>query len=1116
MDIVAWLRELGLERYAEAFAEGDIDAEVLPDLTEADLERLGVSLGHRKKLMRAIARLGERSEPEMPVASGSAPRHESAELRHLTVLFCDIVGSTDLAQRLDPEDMAAVYRAYRACCERMVARWEGHLNHFVGDGAVVFFGYPQAHEDDAIRAAHAGLELVQAIRGLEIDPGIDCRLRARVGIATGLVLAGELESMDGAGGVVGDTMNLAARLQTLAEPDQVVVGDQTHRLLGAAFETVSLGAPTLKGFAKPVEVWRVDSAGSRARSRFEARAAGRLTPFSGREGEIATLGRLWSAARTGSGQIALLRGDAGIGKSRIFHEFGQRLMREPHAHVALHCSPYHTSSAWHPVVDWIERAADFRDGDDAPARLAKLEALLSATVSTPSTIVPWIARLLSIDLPDQPQPRGLTPQMIKARTIAALCDWIESSAGQQPLLLSVEDAHWLDASSKEFLEVVADSLAVMPVFMLVTSRGDFMSEWNARENFTAIEIGRLDTGAASAMMQRLTGSAPMQPELARRLIAKADGVPLFLEELARMVSEAPTRARESDDIAAAPGGELGVPDTLKDLLTARLDRLGPAKEVAQMGAVIGREFDHDVLSKAMGVAPAKLEEALPWLVEAELVYEIARGGPRRYVFRHALVRDAAYDSLPKRRRKELHRQLAEGIQAKFPGLAQAKPELVAQHYAGAGLADLAVDSWLRAGQRALERSALVEAVEQLHQGLRQLDKLEPGASRDRRELELFRALAPALLTTRGYGSEEAGEAFERLRALCERVGDDLGLFLALRGLWAFRFVRAELFVAADLAEQLLALAEDDESRSIEAHRAAGMTALYRGDFAVAAGHLEEGVALYDRERHHHHAYRYGNDPGVVCLSYGAKALWCLGRAEEAKARSSAALELARELEHPFSRSQALALAGMLAQHHRDVDRVMELAKEAISSSAAYSFRYWMAAGSILHAWARSQTDETRETVEALDEALQDYRASGAELAVPWFMALSAEARGRIGDRERALALLEEAEARGEATGECYYLAEILRLRGDLLSKTGPDEAETAYRRAIGVAEAQQARAWARRARISLARLLAGAGRATEAREALSPVLTDVSQTEDSLDVEAARALMGALPDRING
>jgi predicted ATPase/class 3 adenylate cyclase len=1117
LDIATWLRRLGLEQYERAFEEGDIDVDVLPDLTDADLALLGVSLGHRKKLLRAIARLrpeavaGEGAPPASGLTAQRLSEAPGGERRQLTVLFCDLVGSTELTARTDPEDIAEIIRAYQTCCLDVIRRWEGHLGRYLGDGVLAYFGYPKAHEDDAERAVRAGLELVQAVSALSVS---NTALSARVGIATGLVMAEELTGNTRDRDVFGTTPNLAARMQSLAAPGTVVISQSTRRLLGNAFSLTSLGVQSVKGFREPEQTWRVDRIRPGVAGRFEARSAGNLTPFTGRDEELRRLRHLWQLAKDGQGQVALLCGEAGIGKSRIIRALEEDLGDERYTRLRFQCSPYHVTSAWYPVIGQIEQSAGFTDEDDAAARIEKLEALLDRSGQDTDAASPLFASLLSIDAGSRYPPLGLTPQRRKARTIEALVAWLETLAARRPVLLVLEDAHWIDPTTMELFDLSIGPLGGLPVLAVVTFRPDLVSGWSDRSHVSLLHLTRLDRDQAQSMIGRLTEGEPLPAQVAGQIVSKADGVPLFIEELTKAVLETGLATEAVDGLM--PGGlTVGIPTTLQDSLMARLDRLAPVKEVAQTGAVIGREFSYDVLARVSPLTEAALRDALHQLTEAEIIYEGDTTPRTSYAFKHALVRDAAYDSLLRPRRQMLHARVAQVLEEEFPAKVASEPELLAQHYAGAGLTERSIEYWIKAGRRAIERSALIEAVQHLTFGLSLLQSLPEGEHRDRKELALQSALGPALLVSKGYAAPEVETAFTRMRGLCGRLGNRRELFLALRGLWAFRFVRAELRAAMELAQELVQIAEveHDDAFRLEAARAFGMTRLYLGDFESAALHLQRGFSLYDPEQHHAHAFRYGNDPGVVCLSYGAKALWSLGRIAEAAGCSKEALQLAHRLKHPFSEAQAEALAAMLAQHSRDLAAVLAHAESAISASTHYSFPYWLAIGTLLGGWAKIQGGGSSKDLEEIERGIAAYRSTGARLAVPWFLALQAEAHGRLGDIERGFALLAEAEALADQTGEHFYMAETHRLRGELLllrDRSAAAEAEAVLRRALEIARHQQAKSWELRAVVSLGRLLAARGRREDALALLGPVIAWFGSGPVGVDLREARGLLAGL------
>ncbi|HET6519516.1 MAG TPA: AAA family ATPase, partial [Geminicoccaceae bacterium] len=779
MDVAAWLRDLGLARYEPAFRDHEIDWEILPDLTEADLEKLGLPLGPRKKLVKAIAALSAAAAPAAP-ATTSRPTSTApgAERRQLTVLFCDLVGSTELAARLDPEDLGAVIRAYQDRAADAVGRWGGSVAKYLGDGVLACFGWPRAHEDDAERAVRAGLELVQGVGRLTAGEG-GPPLAARVGIATGLVMVGEPvgEGPARERAVVGETPNLAARLQALAEPGAVVVAPGTRRLVDGLFDVTDLGAHALKGFAAPVRAWRVLGP-SAAEGRFEARRrASGLTPLVGRERELARLLDRWQSAADGGGQVVLLSGEPGIGKSRLFQALHERLRDRggPYLRLRYQCSPYATNSALHPVIDQLEHAAGFARDESPEEKLAKLEALLARSAEDVGAVAPLLAALLSVPAGGRYPPLNLTPQRQKDLTLAALAAQLEGLARRQPVLAVFEDAHWIDPTSLELLERLVERAGELRALLVVTFRPEFAPPpgWAGRAHVTALPLGRLGRQRGAALVERVAGDKALPAEVLDQIVDKTDGVPLFVEELTKTVLESGMLVDAGDRYELdGPLAPLAIPATLRDSLTARLDRLAPVvKEVAQLGAAIGREFGRELLAAVSPLPQSELRAALDELVASELV--LARGGPPGaiYMFKHALVQDTAYATLLKSRRRRLHARIARALEERWPETRASRPELLAHHYTEAGLIERAVPSWLEAGTEALGRSAVAEAAAHLGRGLELIPRLPASDDRDRVELELRVALGTAQMAHKGWPAAEVRAALEPARGLCRRLGE---------------------------------------------------------------------------------------------------------------------------------------------------------------------------------------------------------------------------------------------------------------------------------------------------------------------------------------------------------
>ena len=848
-DLAVWLDQIGLPEYARMFAEHAIDREVLADLDDHDLRELGVPLGHRKRLLKAIAALREPAQETSARGeagvSGAPPRE--AERRQLTVMFIDLVGSTALAARLDPEDMGRVIRAYQGCCAEVVERWGGHVAKYMGDGVLAYFGWPQAHEDEAERAVRAGLELAEAIGSLATPAGGS--LASRVGIATGLVMVGELigEGAAQEQTVVGETPNLAARLQALAQPGCVVISQATRRLVGGLFELADLGPQRLKGFAEPLAAWRV--AGEvRAEGRFEARQTAGLTPLVGRDAEIALLLRRWQQAKDGEGHVVLLSGEPGIGKSRLVREVRARLEGEPHIRLLYQCSPHHTTSPLHPLIEQLERAAGFAADDRAEEKLDKLAALLACGTDRLDQAVPLIAALLGLPTAGRYPALDLTPQRQKQLTLAALVEQLEGLAAAQPVVLAYEDMHWSDPTTQELLRLTIERLQRLPVLLLITFRPEFSPPWPSQPHVSALPLSRLGRREGATLVDRVVGAKALPDEVAAQIVARTDGVPLFVEELTKTVLELGLLADAGDHWElAGPLPPLALPSTLHDSLLARLDRLAPVKEIAQIGAAIGREFSHVLLAAVADRPEAELLFALDQLVAAELVYR--RGTPPdvTYSFKHALVQDAAYQSLLKSSRQHLHARIAKVLEQHFPDTTETQPELLAHHYTQAGFIEQAVDYRHWAGRQAMACSAMVEAAAQLTQALDLLANLSAGPARDRKELDLQIALGAAYVATKGFASPEMGRAYTRGHELCGRgIGTPQGLAV-LSGLIQFHHNRAELQAAEALVEDQLLLAERsrDLAAQVTSQRTTGVILVFSGKFVPAMKYLEQALALYD-------------------------------------------------------------------------------------------------------------------------------------------------------------------------------------------------------------------------------------------------------------------------------
>ena len=789
MDVGDWLRGLGLGQYEAVFRQSEIDGEVLPELTDQHLKDLGVSLGHRLKILRAIqALLGTAPSLEQPTVKPEPKAHDTVERRQLTVMFCDLVGSTAMSARLDPEDMRGIIGAYHKCCASLIERNGGFVAKYMGDGVLTYFGYPQAHEHDAERAVRAGLAIVEAAP--KLDTTAAAPLHVRVGIATGIVVVGDLLGSGEAQerGVVGDTPNLAARLQSIASPDSVVIAEGTRKLLGDLFELVDLGPQDLRGVAGPTRAWAALRE-SAQESRFEALHAGGLIPLVGREEETELLLRRWAEAKAGEGQVVLISGEAGIGKSRLTAALLERLAGEPHVRMRYFCSPQYVDSALYPIIGHMDRAARLLREDDTKTKLDKLDALL-ATSSTSREDAALLAEMLSLPNDGRYPALELAPQQRRQKTMEALIGQIEVISRHTPALMIFEDAHWADPSSLELFGRLVDKINALRVLLFVNFRPEFAAPWPGRPHVTALTINRLAPREAMALVDRVAGDKPLPANVRQDIIERADGIPLFVEEMTKAVLEAEGEGAAARAIASIPSPALAVPASLHASLMARLDRLGKAKGVAQIGAAIGREFSYALLAPVTRLPERELAAALDRLLQSGLMSREGVPPHATYLFKHALVQDAAYGTLLREQRRALHSRIAEALENEFATIVEAQPELLARHCTEAGLIERAANLWGMAGQRSLARSALIEAEAQFRRALDQIAAL-PGTPDLRREQINSRiGLANTLIYTRGYSAPETEDALEQARAsiaraeaLGEAVEDPLALFSVLYGFW---------------------------------------------------------------------------------------------------------------------------------------------------------------------------------------------------------------------------------------------------------------------------------------------------------------------------------------------
>jgi predicted ATPase/class 3 adenylate cyclase len=1118
MDVGDWLRSLGLGKYEQAFIANAIDSDVLPELTEIDLEKMGMPLGDRKRLMKAIRAMavGSANAVASRDIGGGAQDVQPAERRHLTVMICDLVGSTALSARLDPEDMSAVIDAYQATCARITLSYDGFIADFRGDGIFAYFGYPRAHEDDAERTVRAALDIVAAVMRLETRAGEP--LSVRVGIATGLVVVGDL---GGKGGmrehsVVGDAPNVAARLQALVEPNSVVVAESTRRLLGNLFRLRDLGPHGLRGIGEPVGAWAVEGL-SASGIRFRAVRPAGLAELVGREAEMDYLIERQRLAWKGEGQIMLISGEAGIGKSRLAAAITERVALEPHAQFRYQCSLYHANSTLRPIIEQLERTAEFKSDDTSGIRLDKLEALLNKGPSQVLAVAPLFAALLSIPFGDRYPPLTFSPAQQRRRTLAALLDQFEGHARRQPILVLFEDTHWADATSLELLDLVVERARQLPIFALVTSRPEFEPPWVGLANVGTLTLGRLDRQHAESIATHVSGGRALPAEVMKNIVAKTDGNPLFVEELTRAVLEAGILVEHADGYRLdGPLPPLAIPATLQDSLMARLDRLVSVKEIAQIGAAIGREFSYSVIRAVVARDDIILKHALAELEQAELVYRSGVVPEAVYRFKHALVRDAAYESMLKSRRQQLHGQIARALENGFPDVAKSEPEILAGHFTEAGIVESAINYWLKAGDLALSRSANAEAVKHLRRGIELVQDLESSPDRVRKELDFYLALGPAVAATEGDAAQETSRVFARARDLLGDGGTPTEQMTVLWGNYLGHSMRAEHAAAIEVARQCLTLAAEHEhlGMSALANRFMGQTLHFTGAFVDARVHLERTLEICAANQEIIANYRrFGTDDQVNTLTFLAVTLFFLGYPEQSAVVAEQAVSRARTMGHAFTMAIALSHMAVLGIIGGDPRLALARAEEAIAISGENEFASIDHRARFFRGALLAQGDDPQLGIELMRSAVSAAEDTSERNRRTVYLCHAAMAQARLGQPDNSLGLLDEALQTAETTGERFFEAELYRLRGTALLSLGKkSEAEAELRRALMIAQQQQARWWELRAATSLAEHFRDEGRYAEACSVLKQVYDWFTEGFDTPDLRHAKELL----DQLNG
>jgi class 3 adenylate cyclase/tetratricopeptide (TPR) repeat protein len=1064
-DVRAWLERIGLGRYAEAFAANDIEWDVLPSLTEADLTQLGLSLGHRKRFLGALASL-DPAQGQPPGTTGSeradtpaTPESVAgdAERRQITVLFCDLVGSTALSERLDPEDLRDVIRAYQTACAEAVARWDGHLAQYLGDGVMAYFGYPIAHEDDAARAVGAGLDMLAAVAKLDGAMGRErgVSLRARIGAHTGLVIAGEMgggKSPDRQA-IVGETPNVAARLEALAEPQSLVIGPTTARLVQDQYDLEPLGAQQIRGLSQPLHAWRVRGQRDLA-TRFEARAARGLTPLVGRRAEIAMLMQRWRQACDGEAGVVLVAGEAGIGKSRTIRAFREAIKGEPYSPVLYYCSPHHRNTALWPASEQLRRVANFAEGDATEVMQQKLSAALAGAASTDDWCLPYLSAWLGLPAA---LPSDLSPQHMKKRTLEALVATIANMARRGPLLMVVEDAHWIDPSTYELIQQLVERPPEGAFLLLVSARPEFTPDWNRWPHFTQLMLVRLGRRERAALIQEVTHGKSLPQSVVDQIVTRTDGVPLFVEELTKTVLESGLLQDEGDGFSlVSPELRLAIPSTLQDSLMARLDRLATVKDVAQIGAVIGRSFDFRMLAAVAGMSERTLCSAMDRLVAAGLIH--ARGEPPNpvYEFKHALVQDAAYASLLKPRRQLLHGRIAQAAEGAEPF--RDHPELIAHHYSEAGETGKAVRYWMKAAQLALSRSSAREAEAHAQAGLREAALLSDPMERLPHQIDLFLALGAAAGAARGYTSETARDAYLKAASAARRLDAKDKMANALWGLFAVRYSVGAIADAMRASEEILDLSEQAANKEMRCfgERALGACFNALGNVRQAYEHTAEAVRLYREGTHSAPTAQHGHDMGVAAYSQFAWAAWHSGRLKESEEAAEAAISLARRFSHASTLAYALHFSGALIAAFRDeFGALSACAQELIDLHEQHHLPLWRSGAVVFHAIASIGVAPERDSRAAIEQGIAGCEAIGSYSTHPLLLTFLARACLAADDLGGAADAIERAESFAVSSGVRFWAAETARIKSALLRRQGDLRgSDHSLRQAIAIASEQ--------------------------------------------------------------
>lgn len=1142
-DIRVWLENLGLGKYGDAFVGNDVGTDVLAYLTKDDLEKLGVSLGNRLRLLKVIgaefagapqtvasqttateATTAVATDPTDTLQPEPQPSSEG-ERRPLTVMFCDMADSTALSARLDPEDLQDVIRAYQVSCTTLIQDFDGFVAKYMGDGILVYFGYPKSLERDAERAVRSALAIVEAMAELNRTLGRDkdIEIAVRIGISTGVVMVGEVvgEGMAQERTVIGEAPNIAARLQGLASRNGIVIGSLTKELTGDVFVYEDAGAQELKGITGRVKTWNVVGLRDENSDNDDYDGDIVVPKLVGRDEETGLLRRAWqSVQEEGRGQVVSISGEAGIGKSVLVDGLRAELRADGLPQLVLRCSPYHANSAFYPFVEYLKRLAGWQPEDSIDARLGKLEAALNAFEQPVSETVPVLAALLNLPLPeDHYLPLALTPQQLKQRTQDMCIALILETAERQPLVQLWEDLHWADPSTLELIGLQIEQVPTAPLLMLLTARSEFVAPWPARSHITPITLSRLESQHAAALVSHIADHKPLPEDVVDHIVTKADGVPLYVEELTKTILASDILRDTGDQFElTGPLSSLSIPETLQESLMARLDRLPQVRELAQLGSVLGREFAYEMISGLSAVDDSVLRDGLEQLVDAELLYQRGRPPRARYIFKHALIQDAAYGSLLRRTREHHHLHVAQLMETSFPDIIETSPELIAHHYAEADEAELAIDYFQKAGTRSLRVSANQEAIAHLRNGLEIVETMAAGADRDNRELNLLLTIGPALIAIKGYAAPDVEPAFLRALELCQQIGDKEREFSILQGLSIVYLVRADVHKSRGLAEQLVELAKtrEDPGPELAADRSVGYALIMLGELEAGRACFDRITSTYDHVLHHAFALRQsGANFCIASYAFNAWVLYILGYPDQAVESIAQGNKRAQEWEHPLSESFLRVITAVLHLSLGEPKTAREHAKagfEIATENDLVQYVYWTKI-TLFSATSELGEGDAADQITGIRETIDACRAIGSNLLSPIWLGLLARAYDQNGQAEESLTVVDEALGEITRTDERIWQADLHRLKGQLLldrDSANAAEAEACFLEAIGVAQSQKAKSWELRAATALARLWHGQGKANEARDLLTPIHDWFTEGFETTDLKDAKALLDDL------